>query len=84
MSLYDDWLVEKGHVKRVVRADLPERAKGQACRNCRFMVRHFFSDKYNYCRLKRSNHTPNGLGKTKRMDWCARWDSEGEAEPKTA
>lgn len=83
MSLYDEWLVEKKHARSLELGErLKERRKGQACRNCAFFQRHPYSDKYNYCALKRSKHTPNGLGKTKRLDWCEWWKPEPAEDPK--
>lgn len=83
MSLYDEWLIKQGH--RITLNTGPKllvQGKGQFCRNCEFMRTHPYSDKYNYCALKKSKHTPNGLGKTKRLSWCEWWKPEPTEDPK--
>lgn len=83
MSLYDEWLATQSHRPSLELGEpLTERSKGQACRNCRFMRTHAYSDRYNYCALKKSKHTPDGMGKTKRLSWCPWWKPEPPEDPK--
>ena len=74
MSLFDEWL-EKAKADQLAakKAERAARPKGQKCSNCKHHVPHNFSPKYHYCRLGRSEHTPNGLAKTTPGNWCAKW-----------
>jgi len=74
VSLYDAWLMKQSHRASLELGEpLKERGEGQYCRNCRFMRRHTYSERYNYCALKKSSHTADGMGKTKRLSWCPWW-----------
>jgi hypothetical protein len=55
---------------------------GKHCRDCVHMRRHNFTEKINYCAKGKSNRTPNGLAKTKRLApscWLFEQKSKGGA-----
>lgn len=73
MGLFDDWEAEATAKAAAARAQvLKERRKGDACRNCQHFLTHQYSEKYNYCQLRRDPRTSYGFAKTKRLDWCAK------------
>lgn len=75
MSIMDEWLRKaKAESTAKKKAERESRPKGQKCSTCVFYRGHEFSNKYHYCRLGRSNHTPNGYAKTTAGGWCSKWD----------
>jgi hypothetical protein len=37
------------------------------CRDCRYMITNSYSDKYHYCLVRKSGHTPNSKMKIYKM-----------------
>lgn len=75
MSDKSEWL-KQAKIKQaeLKMAEKESRPKGQKCSNCKHHRGHEFSQKYHYCRLGTSAHTPNGFAKTNASAWCSRWE----------
>lgn len=75
MSLFDDWeATQKAKHAAQQREAVKARPKNQKCSTCRFMLRHQFTDRINYCQLTKSTRTGSGFGKTNRTGWCEKWE----------
>ena len=75
MNLMEEWLKKtKAEARAKKKAERESRPKGQKCSSCIHHRRHEFSDKYHYCKLGTSKHTPNGYAKTAASGWCQKWE----------
>ncbi len=71
------WLDEQAAKRKAaLKQERAARPKGQKCSTCKHHRFHEFSNKYHYCTLGKSPHTPNGYAKTKASDWCSRWEAK--------
>jgi len=75
--IWDEWL-EKAKTETAARRKMDRSMipKGQKCSSCIHHRNHEFSNKYHYCKLGESKHTPNGYAKVKASGWCAKWEEK--------
>ena len=77
MSLFDKWIEDAEKAKRAKdKAERDARPKGQKCSTCKHMIRHPYSEKYNYCFLRDSTRTTILKATTKRSAWCNKWEAK--------
>jgi hypothetical protein len=78
MSLLPQSWFDEQEAKRkaMLAAERKSRPKGQKCANCLHHQGHPYSPKYHYCKLGKSQATPNGYAKTKASGWCQKWKEQ--------